>query len=80
MRLEGPADGDDLIPSGIPPDMVVISCKAKVGDEQVLVQDRMLEVVWNDPAAREAAEKFLRRKLMDAVLEKWTPVIKVSRS
>lgn len=67
------------LPPGIPDDRVAISCKARIGDEQVMVQEVMLEVVYNDPVARAAAEKFLRRKLMDAILEKWTPVIHVSR-
>lgn len=65
--------------SPIPPNMVTISCKARIGSEQILVRDTMLEVVHRDPVARLAAETFLRRKLMDAILEKWTPVIKVQR-
>lgn len=65
--------------SPIPPAMVTISCKARIGSQEVTVRDQMLEVVYRDPVARLAAETFLRRKLMDAILEKWTPVIKVQR-
>ena len=58
---------------------VTLSCEAKIGDQKVTVREHILEVVYNDPEARKTVEWLLRRKLMDAILEKWTPVVKVTR-
>lgn len=63
----------------IPDDTVVLSCKARIGNEQILVQDRVLKIIYDDPDARKLWEERLRRTLVDAILEKWTPVVKVNR-
>lgn len=58
---------------------VELSCTATVGGERVVVRQLLPEAAYADQRLREAVEVALRQKLMLAVLEKWTPVVKVRR-
>lgn len=54
-----------------------LSCKAVVAGEELEVSMSVAEPVYDDPEARKLVEKQLRLALMDKILEKWTPVVKV---
>ena len=58
---------------------VVLSCRAEVGGEKLEVRVACVEAAYNDPVAREHIEASLRDALMRKILEKWTPVIRVTR-
>ena len=58
---------------------ILLRCEAKVGGETVYAQIEVVEAVYNDSGAREAITRDLRRRLMDAILDKWSPVVKVKR-
>lgn len=59
--------------------MVHLSCKATVRGQPVTVMQSMPEMVYDDPAAREAVERALRYALLEQILKGWTPVITVRR-
>lgn len=61
-------------------DQVELVCTANVGDEKLFARQSIPAIVYDDPEARKVIEAALRQRLMLAVLEKWTPVIKVRRS
>lgn len=66
----------------LPPEFerqVELYIEVTVGGERLFVQTRCVEAVYNDPAAREQIERMIRSSLMDRILEKWTPVIRVRR-
>ena len=54
-------------------------CRATVGGQEVVVQQSVAEPVYDDPVARRAIEDHLRYRLMQKILEKWTPKIHVRR-
>lgn len=56
---------------------VHLSCKATVGDQEVTSQMSVSRAVWDDPAARQAIKEGLRFKLVEEILKKWSPVVKV---
>lgn len=71
-RLSGPSFGN-------PFQQVEMSCQVEVAGEVIRVRQVLPEQAYQDRALREAVETALRQRLMIAVLEKWTPVIKVRR-
>ena len=67
--------------SPLPPEFrqhVTLTCKANVGGEILYVQIQVLRAVYDDPGVREHIEGAIRLDLMAKILEKWTPVIRVS--
>lgn len=58
---------------------VQLSCTAIVAGEEVQVSMTVVGPVWDDPEPRKLIEQQLRRALMDKILEKWTPKIRVRR-
>lgn len=58
---------------------VRLSCKATVAGEELEVSLVVVQPVYDDPEARKLVEKQLRLALMDKILEKWAPVIRVRR-
>lgn len=68
--------------AGWPPEFyrkVALVCEATVGGEKLQVRIEMPEAAYADEAAREHIESLLRYNLMQKILEKWTPVIRVIR-
>ena len=59
---------------------ITLTCSAAVGGERLFVQTQIVEAVYNEPNARKAVEESLRRTMMEKILERWTPVIKVERA
>jgi hypothetical protein len=70
---------DPIALSGDFNQMVELTCKARVGREEVAVRQVCLAGVYRDPDARQAIEAQLRYQLMVAILEKWKPKIQVRR-
>lgn len=68
-----------MMPPGVASGIVELSCTATVGGERVVVRQVIHAAAYDDPEARRHIEHALRQKLMLAVLEKWTPVVKVRR-
>lgn len=58
---------------------VEMSCEATVAGEKIQVRQMVVQAVYDDPNARTALEATLREALIRAIVEKWTPVIKVRR-
>ena len=58
---------------------VLMSCEATVAGEKIQVRQEVVQAVYDDPDARQHIEAALREALIRAVLDKWTPVIKVRR-
>lgn len=58
---------------------VHLSCSATAGGETITVQQVVAPAVYEDEVARPLIEKHLREELIRAILEKWTPVVKVRR-
>lgn len=58
---------------------VMLSCKATVAGEEIQVSMYVAAPVYEDPEARKLVMKQLRFGLMEKILEKWTPVIRVVR-
>ena len=59
---------------------ITLTCTAKVGGDTLFAQTQIVEAVYNEPNARKAVEESLRRTMMEKILERWTPVIKVERA
>lgn len=72
MRLSGPSLDN-------PFQQVEMSCQAEVAGEIIQVRQVLPEEAYRDRALREVVETALRQKLMLAILEKWTPKVKVRR-
>lgn len=62
-----------------PFDAVEMSCTAEIGGQRVEVIQVIPEAAYQDPSLRKVVEEALRQKLMLAILEKWTPKIRVRR-
>lgn len=71
-RLSGPSFNN-------PFQQVEMSCQAEVAGEIIQVRQVLPANAYDDPALREVVETALRQKLMLAIMEKWTPKIKVRR-
>jgi hypothetical protein len=61
------------------PGDIEVYCTARVGDQELIRRQMLPRAVWEDPAAREVIEKALRYRLVEEILRKWTPVVKVRR-
>lgn len=59
--------------------MVELTCKARIGPQEVVVRQVCLAGVYRDADARKAIEAQLRYQLMVSILEKWKPKITVRR-
>jgi hypothetical protein len=59
---------------------VTLRVKATVQGETLYVQKTVYGAVWDDVDAREAIEHSLRMELVSAILEKWKPVVTVTRT
>lgn len=58
---------------------VLLSCEATVAGERIQVRQAVVQAVYDDPQAREHIETAMREALIRAIVEKWTPVIRVRR-
>lgn len=58
---------------------VQLSCTATVAGEEIQVSMMVAAPVFEDPECLKLIQKQIRQALMDKILEKWTPVIKVRR-
>lgn len=67
--------------AALPPEFtnkVLLRCEAKVGGEQLVVQQEVVQAVYDSSADfRKMVHKALREALMYKILEKWTPKIKI---
>lgn len=58
---------------------VKLTCEARVAGQTVGVVQYMSTAHWRDPEARAVMEEHLRRALMDEILKRWKPVVRVLR-
>lgn len=68
MPVPGPSSPD-------PFQQVEVYCEARVGGETLRVQMNVASIAWHDDEAREVIEGGLRMRLMEKILENWTPVV-----
>lgn len=61
------------------PGHVMLRCTATVQGERIEVRTTVDAAAYEAPELREMLREQIRRKLMEAILEKWTPVIEVRR-
>jgi len=54
-------------------------CEAKVGGETLWVESSVPEDILQDSEAMKHIEHSLRMHLMEKILERWSPVIRVRR-
>jgi hypothetical protein len=58
---------------------VQMCCEAKVGGETLWVESSVPEDILQDSEAMKHIEHSLRMHLMEKILERWSPVIRVRR-
>ena len=58
---------------------VALECRATVGGEVIFVRIELVEAAYNDPVAREHVEASIRHALLEKILEKCPPKIRVHR-
>lgn len=59
---------------------VMLKCEAKVGGRTVEVRQVVVAAAYDESEDfRDMIHEGLRRQLMEAILEKWTPVVHVRR-
>lgn len=68
--------------SGLPDEFfhkVHLECRAEVGGEIVSVSLELVEAAYDDPVARKHIEGSLRQALIQKIMEKCPPKIRVRR-
>jgi hypothetical protein len=60
-------------------EQVEMSCYATVAGHRLETRKVIPAAAYDDRLVREAVEKTLREELVRAILDKWTPVVKVRR-
>jgi hypothetical protein len=75
VNLQGPAPGNDV---AFGPGVYVLWAEAKVAGGRVVVQQTVDAQMYDaDPQMREAARKSVRWALVEAILDRWKPVIRI---
>lgn len=59
-------------------DTITLSCQARVAGEVVRVSVSVVRAAYANEGFRDAVRENLRMELMRKILERWTPVIRVT--